>query len=568
MVSEPRTPLPGSNTGVSRRTLLRGVGVAGLLSTLGVGHAGAASERPFSRTTPPGQFFDPARRVDAFAVRVDAARRHAQRQPPTHRNNGDETRYGSPLAMFTKGLPHDEYGEVDPEAYEALLAALRGEATYDDIPLGGDAKFVNPQASRSYNMIGPDPHGVTIDPAPQFDSAESAAEMVELYWQSQLRDVPFHDYETNDLAQRAAVALSELDGFAGPRDSTGAVTPDRLFRGSEEGNLDGPHLSQFFYHPVPRGDVLEQEQRYRVYRERRDFMTGYDEWLARQNGESVAPRHDRFRDSTRYLLTGRDLATYVHLDYGTQAYTDAALILLGQFYGDGGVEFDPNVPVAGARTQAPFVDFTDHDVLSVVGGVLQPSQRATWAQKWLVHRRLRPEVFGGRVHNHLLGHRSYPVHEDLLSAPVLDDVYGDQGSYLLSQAFPEGSPTHPAYPAGHAGIAGACTTVLKAYFDESSRLPVSVPTADGQRLERTGEYLTVGGELNKLASNMSVGRNWAGIHYRSDADDGIRLGEAVAVGFLVDRARTYDDRYGFDGFEFTSFDGERLRITSAGAVPA
>jgi hypothetical protein len=33
--------------------------------------------------------------------------------------------------------------------------------------------------------------------------------------------------------------------------------------------------------------------------------------------------------------------------------------------------------------------------------------------------------------------------------------------------------------------------------------------------------LTVGGELDKLAGNVSYGRNFAGIHWRSDASAGL-----------------------------------------------
>jgi len=32
--------------------------------------------------------------------------------------------------------------------------------------------------------------------------------------------------------------------------------------------------------------------------------------------------------------------------------------------------------------------------------------------------------------------------------------------HLLPMAFPEGSPIHPAYGAGHATVAGACVTIL------------------------------------------------------------------------------------------------------------
>ncbi len=41
---------------------------------------------------------------------------------------------------------------------------------------------------------------------------------------------------------------------------------------------------------------------------------------------------------------------------------------------------------------------------------------------------------------------------------------------LLPMAFPEGSPMHPAYGAGHATVAGACVTILKAFFDTSAVL--------------------------------------------------------------------------------------------------
>jgi membrane-associated phospholipid phosphatase len=36
---------------------------------------------------------------------------------------------------------------------------------------------------------------------------------------------------------------------------------------------------------------------------------------------------------------------------------------------------------------------------------------------------------------------------------------------LLPVAYAEGCPTHPSYPAAHAATAGACATVLKAFFN-------------------------------------------------------------------------------------------------------
>ena len=42
----------------------------------------------------------------------------------------------------------------------------------------------------------------------------------------------------------------------------------------------------------------------------------------------------------------------------------------------------------------------------------------------------------------------------------------EAATYLLSQVYPEGSPNHPTYTSGHATVAGACATILKAFFDK------------------------------------------------------------------------------------------------------
>jgi hypothetical protein len=57
--------------------------------------------------------------------------------------------------------------------------------------------------------------------------------------------------------------------------------------------------------------------------------------------------------------------------------------------------------------------------------------------------------------------------------------------------------------------------VLKAWFDENVPMPNPVvPTADGIMLvPYTGPdagNLTIGGELNKVAANIAIGRNMAG----------------------------------------------------------
>jgi hypothetical protein len=102
--------------------------------------------------------------------------------------------------------------------------------------------------------------------------------------------------------------------------------------------------------------------------------------------------------------------------------------------------------------------------------------------------------------------------------------------------------------------------VLKAFFNEAFVIPNPVvPSADGLSLQPwTGEPLTVGQELNKLAFNVAFGRNTAGVHFRRDELRGITLGETSAISVLTDVNATYNED--FTGFSLTSFDGEPVTL--------
>jgi hypothetical protein len=44
--------------------------------------------------------------------------------------------------------------------------------------------------------------------------------------------------------------------------------------------------------------------------------------------------------------------------------------------------------------------------------------------------------------------------------------------------------------------------------------------------------MTVGGEINKPASNIGLAQNFAGIHWRPEYGQGLLFGEAVALNVL------------------------------------
>src|SRR5438046_8871501 len=125
----------------------------------------------------------PSRSAKARAIRVAAAQAAAATARPSA-SNGDDERYHTRIASFSKTLPHNELGEVDGAAYAALLRALRSgrPADFETVPLGGVIRLANPQASFTFDLEGPDSHEIAIDPAPAFASTEMAAEACELYW--------------------------------------------------------------------------------------------------------------------------------------------------------------------------------------------------------------------------------------------------------------------------------------------------------------------------------------------------------------------------------------------------
>jgi membrane-associated phospholipid phosphatase len=495
------------------------------------------------------------RRFAARDARIRAAEAEFARQVPQHLSNGEESDHPF-VANYSKGLPHNEFGEVEPAAYGRLrraAATMRSE-DFERIPLAGRRPLVNPQAGLSFDLEGPDPQALAIRPAPRIDSAENSGEMIELYWMALLRDVPFTRFDTHDLAAEAATELTGLSDFRGPRQD-GEVTPQVLFRGNTRGDVVGPYLSQFLLRDIQYGTLLIPQLQDTLEKPV-DHLTTFDEWLAVQNG--ALPAEDKRNQKVRrYIQTPRDLAHYVHFDALYEAYLNAALILL-----DAEAPVDAGNPYTFSANQIGFGTYGGPHILSLVTEVATRALKAVWFQKWCVHRRLRPEEFGGRVHLMATGKREYPIDPEVLDSPVLKRIFNRNKSYLLPQAFPEGSPTHPSYGSGHATVAGACVTILKAWFDESHVIdrPV-VPAASGTALiPYTGpdaDRLTVGGELNKVAANIGMGRNMAGVHWRTDFSEAVRLGEEVAIGLLREVTQTsHEDAH----FTLSRFDGTTTTI--------
>jgi membrane-associated phospholipid phosphatase len=376
-----------------------------------------------------------------------------------------------------------------------------------------------------------------------------------------LRDVAFTDYPSNSTVGQAAAELGSQPTYLGPRNSNGQVTPNLLFRGVFPGETLGPYLSQFFLQPTFFGSQPIDQQQV-TYLANIDYGTAFDEWLNIQNGIDTGFRN-QVDPHFRYRRNGRDLAAFTHVDVLYQAYFTAFLVLAAI-----NAPLNSGNPYIGSRTENGFGTFGPPDFAGTLTAVATVALNAVWYLKWFVHLRPRPEAIGGLVHLIKTGQGNktdVKLSNVILNSLGLQQSFNKYGTWLLSQAFPEGSPTHPSYPTGHGVVGGACITVLKFFFDGNFVIPNPVvPTSDGMSLvSYTGSdagQLTVNRELNKLGHNVSFGHGiHAGIHWRSDTDTSLLLGEAVALSFLRDKAKTYNEPF---TVALTKFDGTTATISN------
>lgn len=538
---------------VSRRKFLR----AGAQSTAALAAAATAAALPASAQQTAAPAGNP-RRDAALKLRRESAQAHYAEAQSNMPVNGDERRYADRRANFSKSLPHDDLGLVDPKSYDEFVSILMSgdPVRFEQFPRDtkANAKLASPISAYAYELVGADAHAVSLPAPPAFASADEAFEMGEVFWQLLTLDVPFRDYESDPLVAAAAADLNGFSSRLAPR-AGGKITPGNIFRGESAGDLVGPYISQFFWMDIPYG-VKNIDQRYRPPKAGQAFLTKLDEWVANQRGVRGATRGE-FESTPRYIINNRDMAEWVHGDFNIQAALNASLII-GKWGDEAQAQ---NNPYLKSKTTSGGVTL-GREVLNLLGTVCTAGQKACYCHKWLLHRRLRPDAFAGKLDHHMNKRKSYDIHEDLLRSDGIKRSFAKHGSYLLPATFPEGSPMHPAYPAGHATNAGAGITLLKAFFNENFPIPNPVvPSVDGTKLEPyTGPTLTIGTELNKMAHNVSLGRDAGGVHWRSDGIQGMLLGEAITISVLCDYSRTYREQ--FSGYELTRFNGQKIRIAN------
>lgn len=107
-----------------------------------------------------------------------------------------------------------------------------------------------------------------------------------------------------------------------------------------------------------------------------------------------------------------------------------------------------------------------------------------------------------------VSYRPRPIEMDRRVSVLYDREVNDTGSgdgRRRTRPDPSpGTPRHPAYPSGHSTHTAAASELLSYFFPDYTE------------------------ELDRLADNAGIARLWAGVHWRSDHENGARLGRCVA----------------------------------------
>ena len=521
--------------------------------------------------------------------------------------------------IFSKTLKHDAATGLPRESdVNAMLEAVTtaSPATADALSSAQSDSttrgLVSVSAGLCFTLEAGDPKLVGCSPPAITTSLDRMFEMCEVYQLGILRDTPLaviaEGTDSTVVATIAALnAFPAVSRTTSPSNASGNIDGKTLFRGkstSLQGNnpeLYGPYVSQLLLHDFDI-DNKSNQQKIRPEQNPNNQITNAG-FLSIQNGE--AGPAISFESESKYVYNLRVNGSLVHNDSLFTIYTNAAHVLLQNGVQAIGIN---DIRTTSSTKPDPFSSFValgDPDVFSSIASVAGKALYTAFNQKWCMNMTIRPEAMANLItrtldgtfdstnfpeltefKSHINGAASQTLATVLSSNQAVSPGNADYATHNLNGLFPEGSPTHPSYPAGHAVVAGACATVLKAMLKTTDVIGdtlteklwvadgrTSLISTDGLSLDTYQESdagaMTVNGEINKLASNVALGRDSAGVHYRIDGDRGKEIGEDVAINFLKDKSLCYYQSTNgqFAGFVLVKFDGTSVIIRNGNIEP-
>jgi len=363
--------------------------------------------------------------------------------------------------LFSKTLKHDSNGLCRKVDLDRLIAVSNSRGTdtelLESLIQSRDERAVRSLeglcTGNSFWIKGVDTQTLFLPKFHRGDSIENVMEMVEVYEKCLLRDVSFLTIqrEQGPEVRRALEVLNayrSLGAYTGPVNKiTGTVTGQELFRGIGKDETVGPYISQFLLKKYSLNGV-EVNQRYPT---EADSFATVDPVHLLNIQRGIEGGRPNFTGDKKYMNCGRVLGSYVHNDPMYLTYFVAAYIA-----------YQNKFPLqhTGNKLTSAWTDQGPPDGLASVADVALGALRVAWNSKFNRFLKLRPEVMAARIHgimnDELTGDMFATVKKHLQPAcATLKAVQERNGneSYRLLGMYPEGSPTHPSTPAGHAVLA-------------------------------------------------------------------------------------------------------------------
>jgi hypothetical protein len=396
---------------------------------------------------------------------------------------------------FNKGHEPDDLTralQAPPAERDAAFRAIR---------LTGRMKLASPRWGTLPNFIG-------FGDFPADDSAQAAAELVELALAATLLDTPWRS--TRETVQRLGNPLDDLGEIL-----RGPTRPASLFRPEEQSNPE-PYVSQLLLLPVPMG-AMTADQRYRL--RTGAYGVTAEAQAAMLRGASIETQ--TFGPEV-YIHTPRAMASAMHQDPPYLMGLHSMLILDGL-----------RVPRSSLFPALPAeAGFTDYGGAAAAQCLVSEASDEAFRDCWRLKfdpdpqcRRARPE-------------------ELLARQEVLHPIWHERGAPLLAPwggrlplPIAEGAPMHPAWVSGHAATAAAEAVTMMAMYRNGvwPSAPMQASADGASLIPASTSALTVHGELRKFAWNKGFGRCPLLVHYRSDVTAGLLVGQAAAVRVLLQR---------------------------------
>jgi hypothetical protein len=149
-------------------------------------------------------------------------------------SGGDDSLYPDKRASFSKTLPYDDLGDVDPAAFAKFVDTVANGSIgeFGRLPRAPRAveQLNDPLAISAFAASGVDSASIPLPPPRPFATSEEAAEIAELYWLALIANTPLRCFETDPLRQAAAHDLRALSAAPVFGDTASSET-DMLFRG-------------------------------------------------------------------------------------------------------------------------------------------------------------------------------------------------------------------------------------------------------------------------------------------------------------------------------------------------